>query len=212
MKKNVEFHHLKSLLKRISNLGYEMPSKITPSERPDFILTIAQQRIGVETTSSVYQEYVRSSKLHYEQCSNSCVNTTHLLDRDKRRSNDDLLGDMLNLYSPWKDAEKDMRDWRDKIASALEVKRSKLSNPEFQLFDKNWLLIHDEPGLANDIFTHDRACRHVASLFATSFSSTPDFDTIFILSKRYLFRWHEQQLTLSYSIDLPNRRIQSESP
>jgi hypothetical protein len=200
MKKNIELHHLESLLKRISLLGYEIPSEITNSERPDFILKIAQQRIGVETTSSVFQEYVRSSKIHFEKCPNSCINTTHLLDRDKRRSSDDLLSDMLNLYSPWKDAEKDMCDWRDKIASALKSKRSKLSNPGFQHFDQNWLLIHDEPGLANDIFSHDRACRHMTSLFSEPVISASDYDTIFILSNLYLFRWHEQQLTLNFSM------------
>lgn len=199
MKKRIESHQLEDLLERITALGYEMPSDITTSERPDFIVTIAQKRIGIETTASVYQEYVRGSKLHFEQCSNSCIVTTHLQDREQRRSNDELLGDMLNLHSAWKDSEQAMCDWRDKIASRLDSKRSKLSKPGFQHFDQNWLLIHDEPGLANDAFTHDRACRHLAALFAAPFTGARDFDTVFLLSDRYLFRWHEQQLSLNYS-------------
>jgi len=198
MKKRIESHQLQSLLKRITNLGYDQPSAIAEHERPDFVLTLSGQRIGIETTASVYQEYVRASKLHSHQCPNQCIVTTNLQDGDQRRSNDELISEMLNLNSEWKDSEQDMRDWRDKVASTLERKRTKLGHPEFQLFDQNWLLIHDEPGLANDTFTYDRACRHAADLFATPLTDARDFDTVFLLSNRYLFRWHQQKLTLHY--------------
>lgn len=198
MKKQIELSQLKDLLKRIELLGYDMPSEIIDNERPDFIATVAGQRIGIETTTSVYQEYVRGSKLHFEQRPNSCIVTTHLQDRDKRRSNEELLGDMLNLNSGWKNSQQVMHDWCGKIAFTLESKRNKLTKPGFQHFDQNWLLIYDEPGLANDTFTCDHACRCVAALFAAPFTGVRDFDTVFILSGRYLFRWHEQKLALNY--------------
>jgi len=198
MNKRIELHQLQTLLKRIVKLGYESPSDITESERPDFLVTISGQRIGIETTASVYQEHVRASKLHLKQCPNQCIDTTHLQDRDQRRSNDEILADMLNLSSDWKDSEQAMRDWRDKIASTLESKRVKLSNPGFSIFDQNWLLIHDEPGLANDTFTYDRACRHMAALFSTPTAFPRDFDAVFLLSDRYLFRWFQNHLTLNY--------------
>lgn len=201
MKKRIESRHLDILLKRITRLGYDIPSDITESERPDFVITLAGQRIGIEVTVSMYQEYARALKLHYECCPNVCIVTTNLQDLDTRRSNDELLSDMLNLNSNWKDSEQDMHHWRDKIASTLERKRAKLAKPGFQLFDQNWLLIHDEPGLANDTFTHDRACRHVEALFSVPYAGTRDFDTVFLFSDRYLFRWHQQQITLNYSTD-----------
>jgi hypothetical protein len=198
MKKRIELHQLNSLLKRIAKLGYDLPSDISENERPDFVVTISGQRIGIETTASVYQEHVRASKLHLELCPNQCIVTTHLQDRDQRRSNDMLLTDMLNLNSEWKDAEQEMRDWHDKIASTLKSKRANLAKPGFQLFDQNWLLIHDEPGLANDTFTYDRACHHTAALFSAPFAGARDFDAVFLLSDRYLFRWHQKNLTLNY--------------
>jgi hypothetical protein len=195
MNKRIEAYQLEILLTRITTLGYSVPSGVTESERPDFFVTIDGHRIGIETTESVYQEYVRGSKLQ----SKPYRDMTHLQDRDRRRPNDELLFDMLNLNSEWKDSEQVMRDWRDKVASTLERKRAKLAKPGFQLFDQNWLLICDMPGLADDMFTYDRACCHAAAIFEAPFAGSPDFDTVFVLSGRYLFRWDQQKLTLNYA-------------
>jgi hypothetical protein len=124
--------------------------------------------------------------------------TTHLKDGSARRSNDELIEEVLNLNSEWQDAEEGMRDWRDKVAQSLERKRTNLNGNDFQAFYQNWLLIYDEPGLPNDVFTCDRACRHAASVFAAPYSSGRDFDTVFLLSDRYLFRWQQQKLSLNY--------------
>ena len=198
MKKDIETHQLQELLKRVSNLGYEEPSLIVPSEKPDFILTIGGALVGVETTAAVYQEYVRANKIHHKILPRHCIETTHLKDGALRRSNDELIDEMLNLNSDWQDAEEGMREWRDKVARSLERKRTKLNGSDFQAFSQNWLLIYDEPGLANDVFTHDRACRYAASLFSAPYLSGRDFDSVFLLSDRYLFRWHEQKLNLNY--------------
>ena len=198
MKKRIESHQLESLIKRITKLGYEQPSDVKEHERPDFVLTISGRRIGVEVTAAVYQEHVRAQKLHIQRCPTECVNTTNLQDRDPRRSNDELMSEMLKPNGTFKDSEQDMCDWRDKVATALERKRAKLGHPDFQLFHQNWLLIHDEPGLANDRFTCDRAWQHAAALFSVPFVGARDFDTTFLLSNRYLFHWHQQVLSLHY--------------
>ncbi len=199
IKKQIELHQLNELFKRIAALSYEEPSDIIESERPDFVVTISGQRIGVEVTRSIYEEHGHASALHSKYCPDHCIITTHLHDRGQRRSKDELLSEILDLNSKWKDSEQDMRDWRDKVASSLERKRAKLSKSGYKLFDKNWLLIYDEPGLANDSFTYDRACRYAAAIFATPYASHLDFDTVFLLSKRYLFRWHDQKLSLDYA-------------
>ncbi len=137
LKKKIERFHVHELLKRITKLGYSNPDSIRDSERPDFILQLSGDQIGLETTRAVYQEYIRGAILHDTECPTSCVITTNLMDGPKRRSNDEIVADMLNIYSDWKDSEEDMQDWRDKISRALDTKRQKLNKPDFQHFAKN---------------------------------------------------------------------------
>jgi hypothetical protein len=198
MRKNIERSQLNALFKRITHLGYEAPSSIRDSERPDFILEIPGRIIGLETTSAVYQEYERARRLHRTVCPEGCIAMSGLKDGQRRRSNDEIVHDMLTIGGPWQDAEEEMLDWREKIADSLNSKRAKLSDADFQRFDENWLLICDEPSLPDDVFTYDRACRHLTDIFSKAPSTPNDFDSVFIYSERYLFRWRESQLALNY--------------
>lgn len=197
-KKKTERFHLESLFQRLAKLEHKLPDSVEETERPDFVLRFANEQIGLEVTSSVYQEYVRGNKLHDSQCPTEWTFTTNLLDRPLRRSNDEILADMFNEDSAWKNCDQDMRDWQEKVARSLATKRQKLNQSGFRLFDKNWLLICDEPGLANDTFTYDRAWRHLIALFSAPREHPRDFDTVFLLSKRYLFSWRPNELSLDY--------------
>jgi len=197
-RKHIERSQLDALIGRITQLGYDPPSSIRDSERPDFILDIRGRNIGLETTSAVYQEYKRGRMLHRTGYPAGCVAMSGLQDGERRRSNDEIVHDMLTIGGPWQDADEGMVDWREKIADSLNSKRSKLSDPDFQRFDENWLLIFDEPPLPDDVFTYDRACRHLADLFCQAPTTSRDFESVFIYSDRYLFRWRENQLALNY--------------
>src|SRR2546426_1137471 len=156
MRKHIERSQLDTLIGRIRQLGYDAPS-ISDSERPDFIIDFRGRKIGLETTFAVYQEYMRARKLHRKSCPESCVAMSGLKDGERRRSNDEIVHDMLSIGGPWQDAEEEMSDWKEKIADSLNSKRAKLNGPDFQRFDENWLLICDEPSLPDDVFTYDRA-------------------------------------------------------
>jgi hypothetical protein len=175
-----------------------MPNSVEETEKPDFVLRLPREQIGLEATRAVYQEHIRADKLQQTQYPNECIITTNLMDRTRHRSNDEILQDMLSIDSPWKDCEQDMRDWQDKVSRSLTTKREKLNQPDFRVFDRNWLLIYDEPGLANDAFTFDRACRHLATMFYVQSRHPRDYDAVFVLSHRYLFRWQENVLLLHY--------------
>jgi hypothetical protein len=199
MKKEIEADQLRALLKRLGRLGHEAPSDIQASERPDFIVTIGGQRIGIETTRAVYQEQVRAEKIHIRRLPDQCIDTTHLIDRVPRRSNDEIVAEILNLNSEWKDSETGMRDWRLKIEKAIADKRTKFAKPGFQILDENWLLICDEPPLGDDVFTYDRACHHMADIVSNPYNGSPDFDVTFVHSGRYLFRIKQGALSLHYA-------------
>lgn len=198
-RKRIERLQIKALFERITQLGYDSPTAIQDSERPDFILKIGDKTVGLETTFAVYQEYVRAERLHHTVCPKACIDVTTLKDRERRRSNDEILSDIRTIGGPWQDEEDYMIDWRVKVAQSLQAKRMRLNQPGFQLFDENWLLIQDEPGLADDVdFTNERARRHLAIVFCGPTTTTSEFDTVFVSSRRHLFRWSGNRLTLNY--------------
>jgi len=200
LRKHIERSQIEALFQRLQRLRERMPNTIEAAESPDFILRFGEERVGLEVTRSVWQEYVRGSKLHDSLYPAEWVITTNLMDGARRRSSDEVAAEMLNSGedAPWKSCEQEMKDWGDKIAHSLSAKRERLNQQTFQKYSKNWLLIYDQPGLANDTFTADRACRHLTALFAAPREHHLDFDAVFLLSRRYLFRWRENELSLHY--------------
>ena len=47
------------------------------------------------------------------------------------------------LLQPWKSVEAKMLDWKEEIATTLNSKRQKFNQTGYQIFDENWLLIHN---------------------------------------------------------------------
>lgn len=196
-KKLIERADLDFLLKYLNRLDGFSPTSIAISERPDFIITSERNTIGVELTRAVYGEIVRAEKLHMSECPNLWIDVTHLKDREARRSNEDILESMTNLSSQWKKTEDSALEWKDKIANALKSKREKYNQSNFQVFGENWLLIRDNPSLPASELWEGRAWRHLNNLFREASGVARDFDTVFIHSGQFLFRWRNQELHLA---------------
>jgi hypothetical protein len=195
MNKSHERKCLDGLLAQLSELSGYAPGSIASSEKPDFIIDNAGTKIGVEVTLAVSQERIRATKLHAVEFRSSWLGTTHLKDRNPRRSNDELRKSMghignLSLTTPWKKVSDAMLEWRQRIANALKRKRMSYNHPDYQIFDQNWLLIHDY----QEWITEDLAIAHLAQIFGQVSGVERDFETVFIQSGEYLFRWHQQTL------------------
>jgi hypothetical protein len=189
-KQVIERADLDALLRRLSQLKEPAARVIEhrSQKSPDFIIEVAGERIGVETTRSVYQEYVRALKLQARD--NSWIHLTHLVDRPRRRSTSEIRSSMSSgLLAPWKRVDQSMIEWEHKVGVALLSKRRALNRPSYQIFGKNWLLIHDTPGLPDYREHFDHACRHLSELFSKSSPLSRDFDCVFVHSHLFLFRW-----------------------
>ena len=199
-RKTIERSHINTLLKRLARLRDPMPAPIEEADRPDFILHYGEERVGLEVTRSVDQELVRANILRDRRWPAEWILTTNLVDGPRRRSNHEILEEALSVNDepPWKGCDQEMRDWQAKIARSLAAKREGLNRPGFRHFERNWLLIYDQPGLGDDPFTYDEAPRHFAELFSSPPKCQTDFDAVFVLSCRYLFRWHQNQLSWHY--------------
>jgi len=201
-KKSSERTNVEALLKRLVKVGQPWPSSIEEGERPDFILQYGEAQVGVETTRSVYQEMVRADKLHQAKCPGEWFITTNLIDGPRRRSDQEILGEMLSNDPAWRSCAQEMRGWRDKIARSLAAKRGRLNQPGFKHFQRNWLLIYDLPGLGNDVFSFQKAPFHIAEIFSSAPEYGLDYDAIFVLSRRYLFRYQNKKIAFNYEPDL----------
>jgi len=202
MHKNTERGYLDALIKRLEKLGYDRPSSIVESERPDFILEIGSRKVGVEVTLAVEGEYVRAQKLQDALYPGEATIITNLKDGNRRRSNQeithDMFGDMLDPEQVWKSIDTQMIERWERIADALQIKRSKFS--DFQIFDENWLLIRDPLPFAYDALERKLARQHLAGIFSQSSKNEKDFDAVFIFSGQYVFRWFRGKLDFSHNL------------
>ena len=64
LRKHIERSQIEALFQRLQRLHERVPDTIEAAESPDFILRFGEERVGLEVTRSVWQEYVRGSKLH----------------------------------------------------------------------------------------------------------------------------------------------------
>jgi hypothetical protein len=201
-KQIIERADLDALLLRLSQLKEPVASLIEhrSQKSPDFIIEVGGERIGVETTRSVYQEYVRALKLQARDCANSWVNLTHLVDHTRRRSTSEIRGSMLSgLLAPWKRVDQSMMEWEKKIGASLLAKRRTLNGRSYEVFRKNWLLIHDTPGLPDYPEHFALACQHLGQLLSKSPPFSRDFDSVYVHSNLFLFRWMAGALDYSYN-------------
>jgi len=201
LKKLIERQDLDLLLSRLSRLEDQVPTAITESERPDFIVAFGSATVGIETTRTVHQECVRALKMQASVHPNQWVNLTHLVDGRPRRKNSELARSMSStaILQPAKPVEEARRDWGRKVSVALTSKRQKLGQSGYQLFGENWLLIHDFPPLP--VYSFDSAecralCQHLNQILLQR-SLGRDFDKIFIHSGDWLFRWSRGILELN---------------
>jgi hypothetical protein len=170
------------LLARLQQRGFSKPKKIVAGDRPDLTLHFSTETIGLEVTRGVFQEYVRGGKLR-SRFPNVFVTTTHLVDGDRRRPNQNILEDLFDPDPEWKDASQEFREWETKLEAAITSKREDLNHPSFRRYDQNWLLIYDEPA-------HNHHAPYAAQFLSRVTSAKPfalDFDVIFLLSGKFLF-------------------------
>jgi hypothetical protein len=198
-KKFIERADLDALFGCLLELEGFRPDSIVESEKPDFIVTMQDRKIGVETTRSEPEEYFRALDIQASKSPSLWINTTHFKNRSFRRTSEELAKSMgcNALMQPWKSVEVGMLEWKQEIATALNSKRQKFNQPDYQIFDENWLLIHNYRPLPNDEFTRQRAAQYLNDLFSEASDDTRDFDAVFVHSGDFLFRWRMGELCLA---------------
>jgi hypothetical protein len=143
MHKNAERGYLDALFKRLEKLGYDRPSSIVESERPDFILEIGGRTVGVEVTLAVEGEYVRAEKLQKTPDSEEAAILTNLKDGNRRRSNKEIIhnmfGDQFEPEQAWKGIDVKMIEWILQTPSGWTLHRQISQNFTALLVDAKFI-------------------------------------------------------------------------
>jgi hypothetical protein len=195
-----EYVELDALLKRLADLDGFKPDSKVHADKPDFRITVSNRIIGVETTRLNYEEQVRAQEIHKSEFPQSWGNLTGLKDHQPRRSNEQIIKSVSkHPTDPTIRGKKSCEvilDWKHRVAEILKKKRFKYNQPGFEIFDENWLLIHHYPPAQIDVYTLSLAQQCLNEIFNKPKERNRDFDTIFIHSGDYLFRWQKQKLTV----------------
>jgi hypothetical protein len=191
------------LFNRLQRLGCAVPTKIEFSDRPDAVVFYPDKTVGLEATSVTYQEVFRAMNLHKElfppsPTLNSVITTIHLVDGERRRSNDEIKNVMFDPSSPWKNSEQVILEWGEKIEKRWKLKLKKLNQPGFRTFDENWLLIHEEFGVTSQRDVRPM-CQQLANFLTVDAGYANEFDLVFINSFKCLFKWQSGKLSWNYS-------------
>jgi hypothetical protein len=195
-RKYIERENLDAFLEHFAELDESMPTSVAHADKPDFILTFPDKAVGVEVTRSVAQEFVRAERLQAIHSPSSWINLTYLNDGDRRRSDAEIAASAFGMG--WQPVEIGNRHWKAKITRSINTKRQKLNRPGYNLFPENWLLIRDLPGLPLDWLRGVRAVDDLLEVLPIQVPRQRDFDTVFIQSGAWLFRWTEANLAYSF--------------
>ena len=189
---------VKKLLTRLKSLDPGLIVEVVEfDDRPDAVLNLNDSQIGLEVTRCASREQIRGEKMHRNDFPNLCVSPTEVPDGPDNRSRDEIARDMSDFSRPWKNSNELLNNWGNQVYNLIAGKRDKLNRPGFRLFPQNWLLLHDEPGIF-DVPHIANPSLEVLKLVLKSNPALPhNFNTVFILSWDFLFRFQNGGLYMS---------------
>ncbi len=169
---------LLSTLAQAQRLSF--PVSLCHRDRPDFLVAAGATQIGVEVTEAISEQYAEYSALAEHEFPDALLEPGHFR-RDAQKLSVKEMRKLLRKTQlsakPWM-GDKPEREWALFIQSVVDAKLTKLTNPEFEKFDLNWLSIYDNLRLPN--IHLEKGIHFLLPLLQERWSRRPSFDTIYI--------------------------------
>ena len=182
-KEHTERYSLARLLASVPDqLNY--PLMIVHDDRPDFVVVSVENRIGIEHTEIVPENFARSSFLRSKCLGQDVYFTPRATYGEDRKTAQELKNEILsNEPSGGWHGNAPERETADAIVGFALGKTSSAQKNGYQTFDKNWLLMYNNwPGPAVDLF-ESALLAHSRLLTDRVFDR---FDRVYILGSRAL--------------------------
>jgi hypothetical protein len=192
-KKHTECYTLCRLLSTLAAAdALPYPISVQGHDKPDAIVCAGASKIGVEVTEAVTEGFAYLTACWARLCPGKSIPVTpaltkraarELLKACKQAKKDEsetpeqeeprtALGD------GWTDGEAE-RQWADYIITVAHNKLAKLASPNFEKFEKNWLLIYDNLPLPSvDL---GRAILILTPLLRDFWNARLAFDNLFVV-------------------------------
>jgi hypothetical protein len=146
---HTERYSIVSFLKNFINEDlFNFPFTLTHRDKPDFSIESYNEKIGIEFTESVPEQLARASSLLEKHFSGYAKLEPEFFGWDAPdRTNDEILEilskSQKQLIGQGFNGNSVEEKWIEGIVGCLINKTTKLTRPDFEKFDKNWLLIYD---------------------------------------------------------------------
>lgn len=175
------FYLLSTLLKE-NQLAF--PLHLRKSERPDFVLSMAGTRIGIEHTEAVAQDVAQTDALIEQGNGRRATLIQRNLPDEKKKRYRDIIEQLetSQIDEGWI-GDSVENDWAIAMFYFAQKKEVVANKDGFKLYPANWLLIYDNWRLPKvDLSTATRIlsdCLAESDVFKT-------FSTIYIISEKHL--------------------------
>ena len=174
--------HLLSALVGKDRISY--PLCLIQRERPDFLLTLCAEQIGIEHTEAVPQNEAHRTVLREKENGPDVYFISHHQRGEPKKFAKELIEEIeANQAGAGWAGDSVEREWADAMFHFIEQKVATLLKKGFERFEQDWLLIYDNWSLpALD--------RHKAAFFLQKLvneSEVPhEFARIYIITGQYL--------------------------
>lgn len=156
------------------------PVVLQHRDRPDFVLGVSGNEIGIEATEAVPEQYAAFSALAEREFPDVLLDPGHFKWGSPRKSVEemrDLLRHDQIDSAPWV-GDRPIRDWASYMESVIKTKQEKLAKSTFAKFSQNWLAIYDNLPVRH---VHlENAIELLLPALETMWCRSPAFDTVFI--------------------------------
>lgn len=131
------------------------PIKVIPSDKPDLDLIFNNDKVGVEITEAIPEDFARAEVLAKRQYPDAIVDRSLFLWGSARKSNSELhniLRASSNklIGSGW-EFDSAEQEWANAIFDTICKKIEKINKEEYRAFPRYWLLIYDNLQLPPDL-------------------------------------------------------------
>lgn len=137
-----------SICKLLSTLAYQnrlsYPLHLTHADRPDFILSMEDTNIGIECTEARNQNHAKYQAIVNLEFPEKIYSASLFQQEQASLTKNEMYDDLKQNALTGKPLMGDQpeKDWAQYIKHAIQKKLLALAKPEFEKFNKNYLLIY----------------------------------------------------------------------
>ena len=180
---------------------FDYPVRIVHQDRPDFLLTTASGRIGIEITEAIHPDAAEANAIA-ENINPSGVGFVPSLQMGKYFSRKDRKDKIRKIAEGMASIRPSMgyeweTNWAEAMFFVCRHKAKTKSKEGFDEFPRNWLLIDDNWQPAN--IDEDKSVSILSDLFTKQYNH---FDQVFIERSRSIWQYHDRCFSEIPIIDL----------